>query len=246
MSAGKAGPRTRAEGELCRLGGVASLLLLGYSLATMVQIVLLGGPPPTAGDAFAALQENRLVGLLRLDLPTALALALYYPLYLGLHAALKRTAPAATVLAVALGVIGVTLVVAAPGALSMLALSDRHAAATSAEARSQLLAAGEAILSADMWHGTGAFVGGLLGQLATVLLSVLMLGNDAFGRRLAWLGIVTHGLDLAHIVALPVAPTLGFALMAVAGPLYLPWFFLVGLRLLRLGRRPPEEVVAGA
>jgi hypothetical protein len=90
-------PRGYAEGRaepglagLCRAGGVAAFVLLAYSLATLVQMVVLGGPPTSATEAFEVLRGNRLVGLLRLDLPTALALPLYYLLFLGFLAALRR------------------------------------------------------------------------------------------------------------------------------------------------------------
>ena len=143
---------------------MAALLLLVYSLATMVQLAVLGGQPATAAEAFRLLQEDRVVGLLRLDLPTVLALPLYYVLFLGLFAALRRADPPRTTLATVLAFAGVTLVLATPMGLSMLPLADQYAAATSAEARAQLLAAGETVLAIDMWHSTSAFVGGLLLQ----------------------------------------------------------------------------------
>ena len=49
---------------------------------------MLGGPPATAAEAFRLLQSNKLVGLLRLDLPTVFAVPLYYVLFAGLLAAL--------------------------------------------------------------------------------------------------------------------------------------------------------------
>jgi hypothetical protein len=236
-------PRGYAEGRaepglagLCRAGGVAAFVLLAYSLATLVQMVVLGGPPTSATEAFEVLRGNRLVGLLRLDLPTALALPLYYLLFLGFLAALRRVEPAATVLSTVLAFAGVTLVLATPGSLSMLALGDRHAAATSEAARSALLAAGEAVLAADMWHSTGAFVGAILLQSGALFVSIVMLRTRVFGRPTAWVGMLTHALDLLHVVLGPFAPGAGFALMATAGPLYLAWFPMVGRRLLELGR----------
>jgi hypothetical protein len=55
---------------LCRAGGIAALILVVYSLATMVQLAVLGGPPASAAEAFRLLRDYRIVGLLRLDLPT--------------------------------------------------------------------------------------------------------------------------------------------------------------------------------
>jgi hypothetical protein len=92
-----------------------------------------------------------------------------------------------------------------------------------------------------MWHGTGAVIGAILLQSGAVLISVVMLRSTVFGKAIAWVGIVTHGLDLAHIVLGLFLPVAGVVLMAVAGPLYLVWFPLVGRRLVQLGdRRQPH------
>jgi hypothetical protein len=224
---------------VCRTGGVAAMLLIVYSLGTLVQLGVLGGQPATAAEAFRLLHASRVLGLMRLDLPTVLALPLYYLVFLGLFVALRQEVPAHAALATALAFVGVTLVLATPMGLSMLPLSDKYAAATSEEVRGRLLAAGEAILAADMWHGTGAFVGGILLQSGAVLISVAMLRTSVFTRTTAYVGILTHGLDLVHVVLGPFSAAAGALFMAVAGPLYLIWFPLVGRRLLQLGRRGP-------
>lgn len=225
---------------LCRIGGIAALLLIVYSLAMMVQMVILGGQPASAAQAFDLLQHHRVVGLLRLDLPTVAVMPLYYLLFLGLFAALRKTSPANALLSTALAFVGLTLVLATPTALSMLPLSDKFAAATTDVVRSQLLAAGEAIMAADIWHSTGAILGGVLLQCGAVLISVAMLRGGVFSKATAWLGIVMHGLDLAHIVGGLFLPVSGVVLLAIAGPLYPVWFFLVGRRLLHLAARKDE------
>lgn len=222
---------------LCRMGGVATFILMAYSLAMMIQLVVLGGQPATAAKAFSLLQNNRVVGLLRLDLPTMLALPLYYLVFLGLFAALRRSDAAYATLSTSLAFAGVTLVLATPTALSMLSLSEKYAAATTELTRVQFLAAGEAVLAADLWHGTGAIIGGLLLQSGAVLISVVMLRSSVFSKTVAYVGIVTHGLDLAHVLLGPLVPSAGIVLMAIAGPLYLIWFPLIGRRLLQLGQR---------
>jgi hypothetical protein len=219
---------------LCRTGGIAAFLLIVYSLATIVQLVVLGGQPATAAEAFRLLQSNRIVGLLRLDLPTVVAMPLYYFLFLGLFAALRRADRANAILSTALAFAGVTLLLATPTALPMLSLSEKYAAATTEATRIQLLATGEAILAMDIWHGTGAIMGGILVQSGAVLISVVMLRSGVFGRTTAWLGILMHGLDLAHIVFGLFLPLSGVVLMAIAGPFYPIWLCLVGRRLLQL------------
>jgi hypothetical protein len=79
---------------LYQLGGVTALILLAYSLVTMVLLVAIGGQPETAQEGFAMLQNNRLVGLLRLDVLTVMVyMPLFYPLLLGLYVALMKHIP---------------------------------------------------------------------------------------------------------------------------------------------------------
>jgi hypothetical protein len=200
----------------------------------MVQLVVLGGPPTTAAEAFSLLHDHRIVGLLRLDLPTVLVMPLYYLLFLGLLAALWRTDRANATLSTALAFVGVTLLLATPTGLSMMWLSEKYAAATTDAARMQFLAAGEALLATDVWHGTGAVIGGILVQSGAVLISVVMLRGGVFSKTTAYLGILMHGFDLAHMILGLFVPVAGVVFMAIAGPFYPIWLFLVGRRLLRL------------
>ena len=223
---------------LCRLGGIAAFIFIIYSLATIVQMLVLGGQPASALEAFTLLQKSKLVGLLRLDLPTILVMPLYDFFYLGLYAALRKTNRAQALLFTVLGFAGVTLVLATPSALSMLSLSDKYAGASTEAMRAQYLAAGEAVLAADIWHGTGAIIGGMLGETSCLLFSLLMLRSIVFSRASAYVGIVTHSLDLAHMLLGFFLPGLGAALLGTAGVLYPIWFFLLGRRLLQLSRMP--------
>jgi hypothetical protein len=183
------------------------------------------------------------VGLLRLDLPTVLALPLYYPLFLALSAVLWFADEVKAIVSAVLAFVGVTLTLATPMALSMVPLSQKYAAATTDAARSQLLAAGEAILATDMWHGTGALVGGVLTETGALLICAAMLRSNRFSRFTAWLGLGMHGLDLLHIVVAMFAPAAGTVLMAIAGPLYPIWLWLVGRSLFRLARSADEVAV---
>jgi len=219
---------------ICRPAGVAAFIFLAYCLATMVQIGIFGGPPDSVAEAFRILQQNKLLGLLRLDFATVLVLPLYYLLFFGLFAALKDTDRTHATIATVLVFLGVTLVLAMPTALPLMALSDKYAIATSEAMKAHFLAAGEAVLATDIWHGTGAYMGGLLVQTGAVWISVVML-RGVFGKMTAYLGIITHGLDLVHILFAPFLPKVAAILMIVSGLGYPVWLFLVGRRLLQLG-----------
>ena len=227
--------------SLCRIGGIAAFLLIAYCLATMVQLIILGGQPPSAAAAFDLLRSNRIMGLLRLDLLTLVALPLYYPLFLALSLAIWRVDDVKAILSALFVFAGVTLALATPMGLSLVPLSEKYAAATTDAARNQFLAAGEAILASDMWHGAGALVGGILLQVGATLICIPMLEHAAFSRLTGWLGLVMHGFDLAHIVFGLFMPAVGTTLIAIAGPMYPIWFFLVGRSLWRLARVAPSD-----
>jgi hypothetical protein len=219
-----------------KIGGIVAVILLCYSLATMILLMTIGGQPATAQEGFTMLQENRLLGLLRLDVLTVFAWLLYYLLFLGLYIALEKTHAAYAAIAAVIGCAGVTLLIATPSVFSWLALSDKFAAATSEAQKSLLLAAGEAILASDMWHGTGAMMGSLLFQTGLLVASILMLRSSAFSKLTAWVGVVTHGFDLLHVLAGFLYTPVGTALMIAAGPLYLVWFPLLARDFFRLGK----------
>ena len=92
-----------------------------------------------------------------------------------------------------------------------------------------------------MWHSTGALMSGIFLQGATTLISFLMLQSRVFGKATAWVGILAHGIDLLHVLLIVFIPVIGQWLMIIAGPLYPIWFFMVGRRLLQLGKVTQTE-----
>jgi len=223
--------------SLCTACGIASFVFIIYSLITIVIITVAGGPPSTAAEAFSMLQTNRVLGLLRMDLLTVVFIPLYYLIFLGIFLAVHGNKNAWSIIALLAVFVGVTLFMATPSVLAMLNLSDKYATATSENQQNQLIAAGEAILTSDMWHGTGAILGGILIQFGALLFSILMLPGNVFNRLTAYVGIITHGLDFVHFFFLFLMPPVGVILLAIAGTLYLLWFPLIGVRLLHIGRQ---------
>lgn len=219
---------------LYQLGGLTCMILIAYSLIMMLIMVGIGTPPETIEECFSMLQENRLYGLLRLDILTVFVMPLYYILFYSIYLALKETNKELLTISTILVFAGLTLFLATPSVFSYLHLSDEYAKATTESDKSQLIAAGEAIVASDMWHGTGAKIGGILMQLGALIISITMLKSEVFNKLTAYTGIVTHGLDLAHIIIGFFLPSMGIILMAIAGPLYLVWFPLIGIRLLKL------------
>ena len=215
-------------------GGWASMILIIYSLATMLIVVFLGGYPETVEACYKLLHKNKLVGLLRLDILTVFVMPLYYLFFYSIYKRLKSSNSALSSISLILIFAGLTLFLASPSVFSFLHLSEKYVQAVSEDQKNQILAAGEAILAMDMWHGTSAVLGGLLLQTGALLLSLVMLYSRKFTKLTAYSGIIVYGLDLLHIILGFFIPPVSYALMAIAGPVYLLWFLMVGLELFKL------------
>lgn len=194
-------------------------------------------PPVAAGDWLALLQSDRLLGLAFLnvfDIANTLLLGL---LLLALGAALWRSSRGWTGLALWLGSLGVAILCASNQAFSMLALSDRYAAATTDVQRAGFVAAGEALLA--IGDSGAADLGLLLVTLAALIVAALMLRSGVFGRVTAWLGIVGNGLILGYFVTLIVAPSLTFLPHTLGAIPLVLWELLAARRLFQLARAAP-------
>jgi hypothetical protein len=219
-----------------KLGAWSCVILMVYSLATILVVTLIGGPPQSVQECFNMLKENRINGLLRLDILTMFVMPFYYILFYALYTALKNINYSLSALSALFIFAGVTIFLSAPSVFSYLRLSDGYWQATSDVVRSQFQAAAESVLASDIWNGTGARISGLLIQTGAVVFSVLMLRSSSFTKLTAYTGILTHGLDLLHIIAALFMPSIANGLMGVAGVLYLFWFPLITISLFRLAK----------
>ncbi|KPK83706.1 MAG: hypothetical protein AMS27_12030 [Bacteroides sp. SM23_62_1] len=227
--------------RLSTIGGLAAIIFLVYSVVTMLLLITIGGQPSTIEECFSLLQNNRFIGLLRLDILTFFIVPFYYLLFLGFWVSLRKIHIAYTTLATVIAFAGITLFLSDFSIFQLISVSDKYGNATTEAQKLQLLSAGEMILHSGLWTSSGIILGGILLQIAFVLISIVMLWSNVFSKLTGYVGIATHGLDLMHILIAFFLPKLGVILMVIAGPLYLLWFPLVGFRLLRLGRDEKEE-----
>jgi hypothetical protein len=226
---------TSQWGNLRRVAGWATLAQLLCLLLSVVAGIAVGTEPATAQAYFAMLQNDRVVGLLRLDFPTLAMICLFSITSYGIYGALRRGAGAYAGLATVLVYVGVVLALANHSAFAMIRLSDLYAAATTAAAQEQLLVAGEAVIAGDMWHSTSGFLAGIFIQGGFVLVSLLMLRSKAFSKGTAVSGFAANGLDLLHVFVGLALPSLAITMLWIAGVFYLAWFPLLARDLLKRG-----------
>jgi hypothetical protein len=219
-----------------RVAAIAAVVQLLCTLITIAVVFTLGVEPATAEEAFTLLHEDRVTALLRFDFPSLFNVALFAVTAVALFGALRRVHFALSTLAMALTLVGVAIAMATHGAMSMIHLADRFAAAGSTAEREMLLAAGEAAIATGWWHSSGGFMAGLFLQGGTFLMHAVMWRSSRFLKATAITGMLANGLDLLHVLVGVVSPKIA-ELLSIALAIYVIWYPLLAFDLFRLARR---------
>jgi hypothetical protein len=216
------------ETRCYRWGGIAALLLaIGY--VVIIPLFAWAGAPPATGDAwFQYLAGKTTVWWVILWLSVFTDL-LYLPVAWALWFALRkivRNLMLAATVCLHLFVV-LDLAVTWTHHASLLALFERYSSTADEAQRAAYLAAAEyaAAMPATRLLIFYAIVIPSIG----VLLAGIAMVKGSFGKVSAWTGVITGVfgvLSLTGFYPLVIANALGATL----------WFFLVGVRLLRLGR----------
>jgi hypothetical protein len=229
---------TRWKG-LYVIGGAAALIT---AVLIPIQIVVfVAWPPPlegTASEWFALLQDNRLLGLLHLDLLLVVEEILLVPILLAFFVALRRASESVMVLATMFWLVGLTLFIASNPAFEMLALSEGYAAATTDAQRYTFLAAGQAMLAGYIDQGTAFNVGYVLSSVAGVMIAFAMLRSSVFSKATAYLGMAGNLLGMGLYM-----PTIGVFLAVLSVVVLWGWYILIARRFFQLGQGASKEEV---
>jgi len=215
--------------SLYKVGAAAAVIMVLVFFPIQIIAFAMAPLPTTTNGWFTLLQNNRLLGLLDLDILYVADQALLIPIILALYVALRQVNKAYMSLATILGIVAATVYFATNNAFSMLYLSDQYAATTTDAQRSLFLAAGEAILAVS--QGTGWYVFNILGAVSLLIVSAVMLRTNIFSKITAYLGILGNALGLAFFV-----PTVGIFFLLVSAFVLQIWLILIARRLYQLGR----------
>ena len=214
--------------SLYRVGGVAALLM--FVLIPVQSFIFIAYPPPsTVIDYFTLFQNNKILGLLDLDLLLIVDNILLILIYLALYTALKRFNKSYMAIALTIGLVGTTLHFASREAtFGMLSLSSQYTAATTDAQRAMLLAAGQALLT--IYNGTAFDLSYIPSGIVLLIFSVVMLRSNIFSKATAYVGIVMGALMLVP----PTVGTLGLLLSLISLVPTLIWLILIARRLFQM------------
>lgn len=217
--------------DLYKLAGIAAIVSEFVILLGIVTFFIWPYAPgsKTTEEILRLLQSDPLGGLVSLDLFLFVGNLFSVFLFLALYVSLRPVNPSYALVALAVGLIGLVLLIPARPIFEMLALSRQYAAATTDAARSQILAAGDALLV--LFDGTNWIMNTLLGALSLLTSSLLMLRSKTYTRATAYAGIFTNAVVCGFFL-----PTLGKFLLFLSLPGYMIWYFLLAKRFLQMGR----------
>ncbi|RPI93751.1 MAG: DUF4386 family protein [Chloroflexi bacterium] len=229
--------------SLYRLAGATALLAILVVLADISLTFLPGGAGQpgtmTAIDWFNLFQDNWFLGLRNLGLlPNILTLCLLIPVFLALYAVHRHVDQPYAALAMILALLGTAIYLSNNAAFPMWALSAKYAAAGTEAQRNLLAAAGEAILARGEDFTPGSFTGFLFAEVATFVISFVMLRGGIFSRATAYAGIV-GGLFLTVFTIwstfIPVFFEAALIVAMIGGLANIVWNVLTARRLFQLG-----------
>jgi hypothetical protein len=212
-----------------RYYGVELITFKGFGIFDVPEVA-----PVSALDWFGLLQDNPYVGLSILGLYDLVNYALVGLFFLALCVALWQVNRGGVLIATASSLLGTGVYLASNQAFSMLALSQKFAAATTEVQRTTYLASGEALLAVH--DGTGSYASLLLVLMAGLIVSIIMLRSGVFGKATAVMGLLANGFGLVYFPVLIFAPVWIWLPPSFSAPFRVIWYVMAAIKLLRLAK----------
>lgn len=214
---------------LYTISGICALIMVAL-IPLQIIVYLIWRIPETAIESFLLFQENKLYGLLSLELLYLISNVLSLPLFPAMYTVLKTVNKPVMAIATILGLISAGLIFTARPTFDMLYLSNQYASATTDVQRAIFLAAGEAKLT--LIYGTAQQAHYVLGSLALLFISIVMLRSEVFPKTTAYFGLIANVLVFGLYL-----PVIGVYLSILSVfPFTTLWLILVGIQLLKLAR----------
>lgn len=222
---------------LYKIGGISALFIAILMIGETVVYALFPRPASIA-EHFKLFQENKLIGLLTLDLLGMISYLLFIPLILSLYIILRRNNAAFSLIATVLFFVGIADFYATNTAFSVLDLSNQYAVAKTEAEKAILLAAGQAMFT--QFNENAFLVSYALVSAAWLMISVVMISSKLFGKISAYAGMLAGASGIVAVILEHVSSAklvlnvaIGFYFAAII--FLLVWVALVGRQLYRIG-----------
>lgn len=225
-----------------KIAGIAAFIALSANLLDVIlgfgntKIVTYG--TKTAVAWFAVFEHNWFTGLYQLGILNIVYMSAMIFVYTGIVLAHRHKNKIYATLAMIIFLVSMAIYIANSAAIPMLVLANKYAAAGTEIQKTLFATAGEVVLTRGEDFTPGAFPGLILGGLAAIMMSCVLLRSKIFGKKVGLIGLVGFSsLSLFTIWAtfIPVYYNFAFYFFGTIGGLFaIAWFLLMGIKFFKL------------
>lgn len=172
---------------LYRISGILIIFML-ILIPIQILVFSLTSIPTNVEGWFELYNDNWLLGLIHQDFLYIINNIIVAIMYLALYMKLKSRNESIMLIAVFLGILGITAYFASNRAYEFLNLSNQYNLAETIAQKTILISAGESLLLS--WQGTAFLIYYILNGIALILISWVMLKNPIFGKTTAVIGLI--------------------------------------------------------
>lgn len=209
---------------LYKIAGVFSLL----SVATIVlSIVTFFIWPPFPEQILDLLYNNKLAGLISLDILYLLAVICTLPLVLALYTSLMDVNKSLAFISLITGILGIFCLIFARPISEMFYLSHYYHSASSEMEKTAIMVTSKVLT--EQFKGTSYYFHLFFGDVSFLISSFLMIKSQLFSKTTAWIGIFTNILAFGMFIP-EIGPFIG--LVFLLG--FIPWIILISFTYLKI------------
>ena len=217
-------PRWNSLYTIAGIAAIISILVIALGFVTYFIWPYTPGQD-SAENILVLLHDDPLGGLISLDL----FLFIGNLFSLALYVSLRQVDEGIALLALAVGLIGLVLLIPARPILELVHLSQAYMATASETEQAQIVDSAATLLA--LFDGIGWYMNTLLGGLSLLTSSILMLRSRLYSKATAYVGIATNLVLCGFVI-----PPISLLMLFLCLPGYIIWYILLARRFFQLGR----------
>ena len=193
----------------------------------------------TIEQLFDMYNRNWFMAMRYMGLINIIASTLMLPVFYSLYGLYRHNLKVFASFSLILSFIGYVIFMADNTTFACLELAEKYFKEISDTNKTILLSAGEALIAKGASHTPGTFPGFLIGQIAGIFFSIIILNGKVLNKSTGILGLIGFSFLLIFEVISSFVGTLFFESMIfamVGGIVTLVWYVLIGLGLLKNSR----------
>jgi len=218
-----------------KIGGISVFLALLTMLTEIFLTALPDGAPElrSIADLYEMYNRNWFMAMRYMGLINIVGICFLIPFFFALFGLHQEKMPVFSGFALLLIILSYAIFFADNASFAFLELAKKYSIADETE-KIALISAGEALFAKGASHTPGTFPGFIIGQIATICFSVIILKSLLLKKIVGIIGIIAYSFLAVFEITSSFISSIDTAMIfaMIGGILSLIWFALVGTALL--------------